>query len=117
MGGLMESESLEINPFVRLKVLFQCKRYKGTVSRAKVGDFRNAMMGRAEKGIIMTTGIFSRDAWKEAEREGVLPVELVDGDKLVEIFIAVELGVNPKTVTVYELDHSFFSEYMPNETK
>ena len=45
------------------------------------------------------------------------PVELVDGDKLVEIFIAVELGVNPKTVTVYELDHSFFSEYMPNETK
>lgn len=45
-----------------MKVLFQCKRFKGTVSRAQVGDFRNAMIGRAEKGIILTTGTFSEDA-------------------------------------------------------
>ena len=51
-GGIDGYGTLEINPFVSFKVLFQCKRYKGTVSRAQVGDFRNAMIGRAEKGII-----------------------------------------------------------------
>jgi restriction system protein len=113
-GGIDGIGILEINAFVSMKVLFQCKRYKGTVSRAQVGDFRNAMMGRAEKGIIMTTGIFSKDAWQEAERVADYPIELVDGDKLVEMFIAVELGVRPKTV--YEVENSFFAEYMPNET-
>ncbi|HNA64513.1 MAG TPA: restriction endonuclease, partial [Saprospiraceae bacterium] len=55
-GGIDGYGILEMNPFVSFKVLFQCKRYKGTVSRSQVGDFRNAMIGRAEKGIIMTTG-------------------------------------------------------------
>jgi restriction system protein len=65
-GGIDGYGTLELNPFVSIKVLFQCKRYKGTVSRAQVGDFRNAMIGRAEKGIILTTGIFSEDAKREA---------------------------------------------------
>ena len=58
--------TLEVNPFVSFKVLFQCKRYgaKNTVSRAQVGDFRNAMLGRAEKGIIITTSSFSNSAMR-----------------------------------------------------
>ena len=104
-----------MNPFVRFKVLFQCKRYKGTVSRAQVGDFRNAMIGRAEKGIIMTTGTFSSDAIREANRDGAPQVELVDGEKLVEMFHKVELGVNPKVI--YEVDLPFFEPYMHKEKK
>lgn len=100
---------LKINPFVSFKVLFQCKRYKGTVSRAQVGDFRNAVLGRADKGIILTTGIFSSDAVREANRDGVPPVELVDGEKLVEMFESLEVGVHPKTV--YEVDLEFFKPY------
>lgn len=69
-GGIDGYGTLELNPFVSIKVLFQCKRYKGTVSRAQVGDFRNAMIGRAEKGIILTTGTFSEDAKREASRDG-----------------------------------------------
>lgn len=109
-GGIDGYGTLEMNPFVSFKVLFQCKRYKGTVSRAQVGDFRNAMIGRAEKGIIMTTGTFSSDAIKEANRDGAPQVELVDGEKLVEMFKRVELGVKPKTV--YEVDLPFFEPYM-----
>ena len=109
-GGIDGYGTLEMNPFVSFKVLFQCKRYKGTVSRAQVGDFRNAMIGRAEKGIIMTTGTFSTDAIKEANREGAPQVELVDGEKLVEMFKRVELGVKPRTV--YEVDLPFFEPYM-----
>lgn len=92
------------------KVLFQCKRYQGTVSRAQVGDFRNAMIGRADKGIIITTGSFSMDARREADREGAPPVELVDGEKLVEMFERVELGLTPKTV--YEVDHAYFAPFL-----
>jgi restriction system protein len=109
-GGIDGYGTLEMNPFVSFKVLFQCKRYKGTVSRSQVGDFRNAMIGRAEKGIIMTTGTFSSDAVKEANREGAPQVELVDGEKLVEMFEKVELGVKPKII--YEVDLPFFEPYM-----
>ena len=114
-GGIDGYGTLEINPFVSFKVLFQCKRYKGTVSRAQVGDFRNAMIGRAEKGIIMTTGTFSSDAIKEANRDGAPQVELVDGDKLVEMFKKVELGVKPKVI--YEVDLPFFEPYLDEDKK
>jgi restriction system protein len=114
-GGIDGYGTLEMNPFVSFKVLFQCKRYKGTVSRAQVGDFRNAMIGRAEKGIIMTTGTFSTDAIKEANRDGAPQVELVDGEKLVEMFKRAELGVNPRTV--YEVDLPFFEPYMGKDKK
>lgn len=114
-GGIDGFGTLEMNPFVSFKVLFQCKRYKGTVSRAQVGDFRNAMIGRAEKGIIMTTGTFSSDAIKEANRDGAPQVELVDGEKLIEMFKKVELGVKPKII--YEVDLPFFEPFMETETK
>jgi len=104
---------LQVNPFVSFKVLFQCKRYQGSVSRAQVGDFRNAMIGRADKGIIMTTGTFTADARKEADRDGAPPVELVDGEKLVEMFEAAGLGLRPKTV--YEVDQAFFGRFLPAE--
>ncbi|MCD4684269.1 MAG: restriction endonuclease [Bacteroidales bacterium] len=112
-GGIDGYGTLEMNPFVSFKVLFQCKRYKGTVSRAQVGDFRNAMIGRAEKGIIMTTGTFSADAVKEANRDGAPQVELVDGEKLVKMFKKVELGVKPKVI--YEVDLPFFEPFIEKE--
>ncbi|WP_324067972.1 MAG: restriction endonuclease [Flavobacterium sp.] len=109
-GGIDGYGTLELNPFVSMKVLFQCKRYKGTVSRAQIGDFRNAMIGRADKGIILTTGTFSEDAKREASRDGAPPIELIDGKKLVKLFEKAELGVKPKIV--YEVDYNFFETYM-----
>ncbi len=109
-GGIDGYGTLELNPFVSIKVLFQCKRYKGTVSRAQVGDFRNAMLGRAEKGIILTTGTFSEDAKREASRDGAPPIELINGEKLIELFETVQLGLNPKTI--YEVDLKFFQPYI-----
>jgi restriction system protein len=108
-GGIDGYGTLELNPFVSFKVLFQCKRHKGSVSRAQVGDFRNAMIGRAEKGIILTTGTFTNEAEKEASRDGAPQIELVEGKKLVEMFEKVELGVLPKTI--YEVDLKYFSKF------
>jgi restriction system protein len=111
-GGIDGYGTLEINPFVSFRVLFQCKRYaKGNlVSRAQVGDFRNTMIGRAEKGIIITTSGYSNAAIQEANREGAPQVELVDGDKLVDMFYRVELGVSKRTV--YDVDPSYFEKFM-----
>jgi restriction system protein len=110
-GGIDGFGTLEMNPFVSFKVLFQCKRYKegNSVSRAQVGDFRNAMIGRAEKGIIIATSSYTNAAVKEANREGAPQVELVDGAKLVEMFERVELGV--KSRTVYDVDLAYFEQY------
>lgn len=111
-GGIDGHGTLEVNPFVSFRVLFQCKRYaKGNlVSRAQVGDFRNAMQGRAEKGIIITTSGFSNAAVQEASREGADRVELVDGDRLVEMFQKAELGVVKRTI--YDVDRSYFEKFM-----
>jgi restriction system protein len=108
-GGIDGHGILQVNPFVSFTVLFQCKRYAGAVSASQVRDFRGAMMGWADKGIIITTGTFTTEATKEARRDGAPPIELVDGETLVQMFERLELGVKPKTV--YEVDETFFEEY------
>jgi len=100
---------LAVNPFVTFKVLFQCKRYKGSVGAPDVRDFGLAMQGRADKGIILTTGTFTQEARREARRDGALPIELVDGEKLVDMFEKLELGLKPRTI--FDLDEGFFDEF------
>jgi restriction system protein len=108
-GGIDGQGILQVNPFVSFKVLFQCKRYSGAVSVSQVRDFRGAMMGRADKGIILTTGTFTSDAQKEAVRDGVPPIELVHGEKLLDMFGSLELGLIPRTI--YDIDLHFFKEF------
>lgn len=110
-GGIDGFGTLEINSFVSFKVLFQCKRYaeNNLVSRPQVGDFRNAMIGRAEKGIIITTSSFTNAAIQEANREGAPKIELVDGTKLVEMFERVELGVKKRIV--FDVDPAYFEKF------
>jgi len=108
-GGIDGYGTLQINPLVSFKVLFQCKRYAKSVAPSHIRDFRGAMAGRADKGIVITTGSFSTEARREASRDGVPPIELIDGEKLIDMLENLELGLRP--VTTYELDHVFFSEF------
>ncbi|MEO7209997.1 MAG: restriction endonuclease [Chitinophagaceae bacterium] len=97
---------VKLNDVVSLNIVFQCKRYKETVSPHHVRDFRGAMQGRGEKGLIITTGRFTKEAKGEANREGVTPIELIDGNRLIELFEKYRLGLKP--VIVFEIDHEFF---------
>ena len=108
-GGIDGHGLLQVNPLVTFKVLFQCKRYTGSVTPSQVRDFRGAMMGRADKGIIITTGSFTSDARKEAVRDGVPSIELVDGEKLVSMLEQLELGLKPQRT--FEVDASFFDQF------
>jgi restriction system protein len=100
---------LQVNPLVSFKVLFQCKRYRKSVTPSHVRDFRGAMGGRADKGIIITTGTFTSDARKEAVRDGVPAIELVDGQKLVGMLENLELGLEP--VKAFRITRAFFEDF------
>jgi restriction system protein len=108
-GGLDGNGVVEVNAFVSFRVLFQCKRYSGAVVPAQVRDFRGAMAGWADKGIILTTGTFTAEARREAVRDGVPPIELVDGEKLLDMFEKLELGLKPRAA--YEIDEDFFEDF------
>lgn len=109
-GGIDGYATLKLNPFVNLSVFFQCKRYQGTVPTEKVQAFIGVMETNkrsVEKGLLITTGSFAKAAL-DIEKSNI-KLELIDGDKLVEMFEKVELGVTPKTI--YEPNMSFFEEY------
>jgi restriction system protein len=108
-GGIDGVGVLQVNPFVSFNVLFQCKRYQGAVTPKDIRDFRGAMVGRTDKGIIITTGTFTLDAKKEARRDGAPTIELVDGDTLVQIFEQLQLGLVPRTT--YDVDEKFFEDF------
>jgi restriction system protein len=109
-GGIDGYATLKLNPFVSLSVFFQCKRYQGTVPTEKVQAFIGVMETNkrsVEKGLMITTGSFAKGAI-EIEKANI-KLELVDGEKLVEMFENIELGVTPKTI--FEPDMKFFEQY------
>lgn len=97
---------------VSFPVFFQCKRYRGSVGPGVVRDFRGAMAGRGDKGLLITTGNFTPDAKKEATRDGAPPIDLIDGDRLCELLKRYEVGVRTVTRTVEDVsvDSAFFDE-------
>ena len=61
------------------------------------------MVGRADKGLIITTGTYTKDAVKEATRDGAPAIDLIDGDQLLEKLKQLNLGVDVKTVEVEQI--------------
>ncbi len=97
---------------VSFPVFFQCKRYRGSVGPGAVRDFRGAMAGRGDKGLLITTGSFTADSKKEATRDGAPPIDLIDGDRLCELLKRYDLGVRTaiRTVEDVTIDAAFFGE-------
>lgn len=89
-------------------VVFQCKRYQGSVSSYHVRDFRGAMVGRADKGLLITTGTFTRDAIREATRDGAPPIDLVDGDQLADKLKELGLGLRTVVIEKVRVDETWF---------
>ena len=95
-GGIDGKGVVRMGGLLSFHVIFQSKRYKGSVSAAVVRDFRGAMVGRADKGLLITTGTFTRDARTEAQRDGAPPIHLIDGEDLVEKLKLLSIGVEVK---------------------
>jgi restriction system protein len=108
-GGIDGKGVLRLGGLINFQVVFQSKRYAGTVSASIIRDFRGAMIGRADKGLIISTGTFSRDARAEAIRDGAPAIDLVDGQELAEILKRYELGVKTVMVEKIEVDVDWFT--------
>lgn len=92
-GGIDGRGIARINGILSFHILFQCKRYKNSVGSKEIRDFRGAMVGRTDKGLFVTTGKFTREAIKEANRDGAPIIDLVDGEKLAEKLKELKLGI------------------------
>lgn len=107
-GGIDGKGIAKIHGFMSSHVLFQCKRYKGSVGAGEIRDFRGAMVGRADKGLFITTGSFTPAALKEATRDGAPPIDLVDGDELAIKLKELALGVKTELVERVSVDSAWF---------
>lgn len=110
-GGIDGKGIARMSGLLSFHVIFQCKRYKGSIVPSQIRDFRGAMQGRADKGIFITTGNFTRDARKEATRDGAPPIDLIDGEMLCEKLKEFSLGVKTKVVEEIEIDETFFDKF------
>lgn len=109
-GGIDGVGIVRLGGLLGFPVLFQCKRYRGSVPSGVIRDFRGAMIGRADRGLVITTGTFSRDAKLEATRDGAPPIDLVDGEQLLDKLKELRLGVTVKMIEQVSVLPDFFNE-------
>ena len=111
-GGIDGKGVVRLGGLLSFHVIFQCKRYQGSISPSVVRDFRGAMVGRADKGLLITNGSFTREARREAKRDGAPPIDLIDGEELVAKLKELRLGIVVKKQVVEEvvIEESFFGE-------
>ena len=107
-GGIDGQGVLRV-ALLSFQVLFQCKRYQGSVGAGAVRDFRGAMVGRSDKGLIITTGSFTTDAKREATRDGAPAIDLIDGDNLCDLLKSLNLGVQTQIVERVIVDDEWFA--------
>ncbi len=108
-GGIDGKGIMRLNGLLSFHVIFQCKKYQGSVSASAIRDFRGAMVGRADKGLFITTGIFTQSAIKEATRDGAPPIDLVDGEQLATKLKELGLGIKKELVEKITVDRNWFN--------
>lgn len=110
-GGIDGQGLIRIGGVLSFHVVFQAKRYQGSVGSSVVRDFRGAMIGRADKGLILTTGTFTREAKKEANRDGAPPIDLIDGNEFAEKLKELGLGVEIELVEKVNIKKGWFADF------
>jgi restriction system protein len=108
-GGIDGKGIMRLGGLLSFHVIFQCKRYSGSVSSGHIRDFRGAMVGRADKGLLITTGTFTRDAEREAVRDGAPAIDLIDGEQLLNKLKELGLGVETQMVEKVVIDREWFA--------
>ena len=107
-GGIDGKGIAKINGILSFHIIFQCKRYKGT---GATRDFRGSMIGRTDKGLFITTGSFTRDAIREANRDGAPAIDLIDGEKLVEKLKELNLGIDVELREHITVNEKWFENF------
>jgi restriction system protein len=109
-GGIDGTGIIKINGTLSFHVVFQAKRFAKSVSSSVIRDFRGAMVGRADKGLVMTTGTFTRDAILEARRDGAPNIDLVDGVDFVKKLKYLNLGIEIEQIEKVRIKKEWFEK-------
>lgn len=110
-GGIDGKGIFRIGGLISFNVLFQCKRWTTKpVTPSDIRDFRGAMQGRADKGLFVTIGSYTRDAVKEASRDGATPIDILDGNALVDKLKELKLGIKTEFVERIDIDENWYSK-------
>jgi restriction system protein len=107
-GGIDGKGRARIHGCMSFHVIFQCKKYQGSVPAGAIRDFRGAMVDRADKGLFITTGTFSPAAITAATRDGAPPIDPVDGDQLAEKLKELWLGLKKEMAERVSIDRDWF---------
>ena len=107
-GGIDGNGIIRMGGLISFNVLFQSKKHKANIGSSMVRDFRGAMIGRADKGLIISTSGFTYEAKKEATRDGAPPIDLIDGQMLVQKLKELRLGVTVKQVEEIDVNEAWF---------
>jgi restriction system protein len=107
-GGIDGRGIARVHGLMSFHVLFQCKRYRGSVGPGEIRDFRGAMVGRADKGLFITTGTFTPAAVKEATRDGAPPIDLLDGSEFADKLRELSLGVRIEKIEIVRIEEAWF---------
>jgi restriction system protein len=109
-GGIDGKGIIKVGGLLSFHIIFQCKRYKGSINPSQIRDFRGAMQGRADKGLFITTGTFTREAIKEATRDGAPPIDLIDGELLCDKLKELKLGIKTKQIEIVDIIEDWFDK-------
>ena len=107
IDGIINQDQLGLE-----KIYIQAKRYTdgNKVREMHIRNFIGAMSGDTNKGIFVTTSEFDESALKKA-REAIHKIILIDGEKLGDLMIRYNVGVQVKTAyEVKQVDEDFFEE-------
>ena len=104
-GGIDGTGKLKINGIFSFNVAFQCKRYKGAVGAS---DIRGSLTTDIEKGVFITTGMFTKAAKEEASNPGKQQIDLIDGEEFINKI--AQYGIGVREVITYEIDEEFFEK-------
>ncbi len=106
-GGIDGTGKLRLNGIFSFNVAFQCKRYKGQVGAGEIRDFRGSLDNNIEKGVLITTGAFSKAAREEASAPGKKQIDLMDGNDFMNKLAECNIGLTPRTE--YDIDEEYFA--------
>lgn len=106
--GIDVEGRLRVSPVVSFRVGVQAKHYAegNKVSPRAMREFQGAL-APFDRGIFVTTSVFTRAAEEQATADQARPVELIDGERLIDLLIEQEMGTRVTTI----VDDKFFEPF------
>lgn len=107
-GGVDVVADIELG-ITSVREVVQVKRHRRAVQRSALDALRGSLYRfGAVRGTIVTTSRFAKGTQEAAFAEGVAPITLIHGEKLIDLLIEHGVGVNKRKIELLEVDVETF---------